>query len=170
MALFSRGPQVPARVRAAAAGRVLAAAPAEDGTWLAGTRDDLVVVPSEPGAVQVLAWERVHRADWDRETATLRVEEVQDYGEPVRVASYVLHEPGALLALVRERVSASVVLQRRVDLERKRGFTVIGRRAPSGRGEIGWAYEFDEGVDPDDPRVRTAAEAALTEARDALGQ
>ena len=38
---------------------------------------------------------------------------------------------------------------------------MIGRRAPRGDAPIEWFYEYDEGVDPDDPTVRAAALDAL---------
>jgi hypothetical protein len=168
MRLPSRRPGLPGRVRAAVRGRPLASAEAGDGTWLVGTRDALFLVP--PGEQPVeLRWERVHRADWDLESSTLTVERVEAYGQPVRAWSFVLAEPGALVTLLRERVTASIVLQRRVDLDRRRGFTVIGRRAPSGAGPVAWAYEFDRGVDPSDPAVLAVAEAALRDAQGDLG-
>ena len=73
-----------------------------------------------------------------------------------------------LLGLVRERVSASVVLQRRVPVSGKRGFLVFGRRPPRG-GEVAWAFELDEGVDPDDPAVRETMDRALADAQGSLG-
>lgn len=148
--------------------RVLASAETEEGTWLLGTRDRLVIV-APAGTVTLLSWERVHRADWESESSTLRVEEVQDWGAPVSLRSFVLEDPHVLLTLVRERVTASVVVQQRVDMERGRGLSVVGRRAPAGSGEITWAFEFDEGVDPDDPAVQVVAEAALRDAKDSLG-
>jgi hypothetical protein len=165
---FTRGPGLPAEVRAELPRRPLASAQAEDGAWLVGTRDALHAF-GEGGSGEAVRWERVQRADWDRESSTLRVEEIQEYGEPVRASAYVLEEPGGLLSLVWERVSASIVLQRRVDVEKKRGFTVIGRRPPSGHGEVTWAFEFDAGVDPEDPEVKVAADAALREAAESLG-
>ena len=72
-----------------------------------------------------------------------------------------LEEPGRLLELVRERVTASVVLQRHVTVGGRRGLRVIARRAPAGTGRIQWVYEYDEGVDPDAPAVRAAARSAL---------
>lgn len=167
MRLFARGPEVPAGIRSAVSARPLAAVETADGTWLVGTRDALHVVGAAPTVV--LPWERVQRADWDRDTSTLQVEQVEDYGAPVRPMSFEVPEPGALLQLLRERVTASVVLQRRVDLARKRGFTVIARRPPSGHGEVSWAYQFDTGVDPNDPAVMAAAESALREAQESLG-
>lgn len=148
--------------------RVLASAETEDGTWLLGTRDRLVLA-APAGPVTLLPWEKVHRADWEAETSTLRVEEVQDWGAPVSQRSFVLEDPRMLLTLVRERVTASVVVQQRVDLERRRGLSVVGRRAPSGTSEITWSFEFDEGVDPEDPVVQVVAEAALRDAKDSLG-
>ena len=167
MGLLRRGPGVPDHVARAVSGKVLAAAEAEDGTWLVATRDALWAV-GEPGA-DALPWEQVHRADWDQDSAGLRVERVQEYGAPVAARSWTVLEPGPLVDVLRERVTASVVLQRRVDLERRRGLSVIARRPPSRPGEVTWAYELDPGVDPADPAVAVAAEAALREAQESLG-
>ena len=169
MRLFSTGPTVPAPVRAEVPGKVLAAVEAQDGTWLVGTRDAFHAVHPDGATEVALRWEEVQRADWDLDTETLQVVAVGEYGRPVTAYSFVLPAPGALLPLVRERVTASVLLQRRVDVERKRGFSVIGRRSPTGRGDVTWAFEFDRGVDPDDPAVMAAAEAALRDARESLG-
>jgi hypothetical protein len=168
MAFLRRGPGLPDHVARVVRGKVLAAAEAEDGTWLVATRD--VWSPVAPdGATDVIPWERVHRADWDQDSATLRVERVEDFGAPVSPQSWTVPEPGPLVDVLRERVTASVVMQRRVDLEKRRGFSIIARRPPSRPGEVTWAYELDAGVDPDDPAVAAAAEAALREAQESLG-
>jgi hypothetical protein len=172
MGFFRSAPDLPAEVRSRVTGRPLAAVQAQDGRWLVGSREALQMVdPSgdQPAAVLFLAWEQVHRADWDAESSTLRVEVIEEFGRPVTAYSFVLDDPDVLLELVRERVTASVLLQRRVELQRKRGFSVIARRSPTGRGEVGWSYEFDRGVDPADPEVMAVAEAALQDARESLG-
>jgi hypothetical protein len=148
--------------------RVLTAAGADDGTWLLGTRDSLVLVVPD-GPVRRLAWEQVATADWDREEDRLRVVELAEYGAVPTVHELSISDPGLLLDLVRERVTASVLLTRRVLVERKRGLTVIARRAPSGRGALGWAFELDPGLEPDDPLVRVAAEEGLRAAQEELG-
>ncbi|WP_148575654.1 hypothetical protein [Nocardioides caldifontis] len=165
MRLFGRGAELPAEVRAAVRGRPLASARAEDGTWLVGTRDALFVVGDDPVC---LRWERVLRGDWDQDTSTLTVERVEEYGEPTTAWSFVLPEPGGLVPLLRERVSASVLLQRRVPIEKKRGLIVIARRPPAG-GTVTWAYQFDRGIDTADPDVAAAAEEALRDAQESLG-
>ena len=170
MRLFSSGPTVPAAVRSAVPGKALAAVEAGDGTWLVGTRESFHAVRPDGTTMLSLPWEQVQRADWDLESDTLHVEGVEEYAQPVATYSFVLTEPGSLLPLLRERVTASVLLQRRVDLERRKGFSVIGRRSPTGRGDVTWAFEFDRGVDPDDPAVMAAAEAALRDAQEAVGQ
>ncbi len=61
------------------------------------------------------------------------------------------------------------MLQRHVPVNGRRGVFVIARRAPRGNQPLSWVYEFEEGVDPDDPAVRLAAEEALAQARDEVG-
>jgi hypothetical protein len=148
--------------------RVLAWAESSSGAVVAGTRDALYVV--SPGSDETrLPWEQVEAADWDRDTSRLRISEVGSWGDERVEHALTIDEPGRLLELVRERVTASVVLQRHVPLRGRRGMRVIARRAPSGDRPIAWFFEYDEGVDPDDPDVRTAAEAALAAARDEVG-
>ena len=147
--------------------KVLAAAVTADGTWLLGTRDALVVV--EEGTTARILWERVETADWDRDQDRLRIAEAADFGQVRPVHEYVVPDPGVMLPMIRERVTASVLLQRRVDVAGKRGLRVIARRPPCGHGEISWAYELDPGTDPDDPAVQAAAADALRAAQDELG-
>jgi hypothetical protein len=168
---FSRGARPPADVVQRAAlergDAVLAWAQASDGVWLLGSRSALVLV-SDERTVRI-PWEQVENADWERDDERLRVVEVGEYGVERPVHVFTLPEPSRLLQLVRERVTASVVMQRRVLVSEKRGLRVVGRRAPGGDGEIRWSYELDPGVDFDDPIVRVAAEAGLRAAQDEVG-
>lgn len=150
--------------------KLLAAARAGDESWLLGTRDAMYVVPgagAEPGLR--LPWEQIERADWDRNSDRLLVVEVGQYGERRPEHVITIGEPGLLLDMIRERVTASVVLQRRIAVRGRLGFWVIARRPPRGDGAITWAYEFDPGVDPGDDAVREAAQAALASAQSELG-
>lgn len=145
---------------------MLAACESVDGVVLAGTRDAFYL-GGEP--VTRVPWEQVEAADWDRDESVFRISLVGSWGEEKVVHTYGLTEPGRLLELVRERVTASIVLQRHLPLEGRRGVRVIGRRPPRGRGEIEWFFEYDEGVDPADPAVRDASAAALAAARADVG-
>lgn len=150
--------------------RVLAWAETERGV-LAGTRDALYVPEPalEPVGSRRLAWEEIEAADWNAETMVLRVSEVGQWGEQRREHAWTLAAPSRLLQLVRERVNASVVLQRHVPVDGRRGLRVIARRAPRGDRPVEWFFEYDEGVDPTDPDVRQAAAEALATARDDVG-
>jgi len=143
--------------------RLLAWTTTVDGIVIGGTRDALYLPERLP-------WEQVEAADWDSESATFRVREVGSWGRPCVEHEFTFEEPGRLLQLVRERVTASVVLQRHVPIRGKRGVRVIARRAPGRHDDLSWVYEFDEGVDPDDPEVRRLAAEALVAAREELGQ
>lgn len=169
---FKRAVSVPADVVVAAGlepgEKVLAGTQATDGTWLLGTRAALLVVGST-GSARRLPWERVERADWDREEERFVVVEVGEFGRVRPQHAFTVAETGLLLELVRERVTASVVIQRRVPVHGRRGLTVIARRSPVGDGEVTWVYELDPGVDPKDPDVATAAEQGLRAAQDELG-
>lgn len=171
MRLFRRAPGLPEAVLERAGldrgERPLAHASARDGSWLVGTRSRLVLVG--PRGVVALPWEQVEAADWDGDSGRLRVSEVGDYGQRRSSYSFDVDEPRLLLQLVRERVTNSVVLQRRVTVRGGRGFSVIARRNPAG-GEIAWMHEYDAGVDPSDPEIRRLAEAALREAQAEVGE
>ncbi len=142
--------------------RLLAWATAEDGTVIGGTRDAFYA----PGRVP---WEHVEAADWDQDLRVLRVSEVGRWGETRPEHRFTLDAPGRLLELVRERVTASVVVQRHVLVDGRRGVRVIGRRAPGGVGDVAWFYEYDHGVDPTDPGVHRIATEALARARTEVG-
>jgi hypothetical protein len=159
--------EVRARARLRRGERVLASAVAGD-TWVLGTRDCLLLVD---GGVRRVPWERVLRAHWDRDLDRLTVVEIADYALPQPAHHLTLTdggEPALLLQLVRERVSASVILERRVDLDGRRGLAVVARRPPGG-GTLTWAYDLDPGVDPADPAVAAAAERGLRSAAEELG-
>ena len=173
MRIFAReaGPSadVVARSGLTAGERVLAATRARDGRWLLATRRRLVIVPdavAEP--VETIGWEQVEAADWSRDEDRLRVSEVGKYGQRRPVHEFLLDEPGKFLALLRERVTASVVLQRRVVVRGKQGLFVVARRVPDS-DEITWAYELDPELDAEDPEVRRLAELGLEAAAEELG-
>lgn len=149
-------------IEVAAGERVLAWATSTDGP-VGGTRDALYV----PGAR--IPWEQVEAAEWDTDFGILRVSEVGSWGAARPVHELTIDEPGLLLELVRERVTATIVLQRHVPIEGKRGLRVIARRAPGGDRALSWVYEYDAGIDPADPLVRQAAGEALSAARDEVG-
>jgi len=168
--LFDRSGGVPAEVLSRAelprGEKALAWAQSVDGTWLLGTRRSLVLVPLS--GVEHLAWEEVEDANWDQEARRLRVTGVGSYGEPRPSYAFTMEDPALLLQLIRERVTASIVLQRRVPVRDRLGLSVIGRRSPVG-GPVTWMHAYDRGLDPDDPEVVAVADLALAQAQAEVG-
>jgi len=147
--------------------RVLAGAADTDGRWTVGT-DRSLHVPVDDGW-RVLPWERIDRARWDEDSERLVVVEVADFGEPQPQHQLALVEPRRLLDLVRDRVTASVLLTRNVPVEGSRGLKVVARRSPVGDGEVDWSFWLDDGLDPADPAVRRAVDEGLAAGRAELG-
>jgi len=143
--------------------RLLAWATGPSGTVVGGTRDALYVDGAR------LAWETLEAAEWDSEEEVLSVREVGTWGQARPEHVLRLDDPARLLQLVRERVTASIVWQRHVPVRRTKGLRVIARCAPARREDVSWVFEFDEGIDPDDPVVRLTAERALDQARADVG-
>jgi hypothetical protein len=161
------------KVRVERGEKLLADAVAEE-AHLGGTRDALYVVRPLGTTLALeetlrIPWEDVQAADWDAEETTLLVTEVGSWGEERPRHVFTLAEPGRFLELVRERVTASVVMQRHVPIRGRKGVRVIARRAPRGDQPVRWIYEFDAGIDPADPVVQRAAEEALTAAQADVG-
>lgn len=155
MSLFRKSP-----TPVATGERVLASATlvgSED--VVAGTREALYVGGHR------LPWEHVHDASWDQESSLLTVTEV---GPEQTVHRLRVDNPVRLLQLVRERVTASVVLERVVPLPRGSA-RLVARRAGGGDREITWFVEYDAVVDAEDPAVLALVSAALGAARDDLG-
>jgi hypothetical protein len=147
--------------------RVLAGGEDVSGRWVVGTDRALYLPASADKPPNRLAWEQVDHADWDREAELLRVTATAPFGEPLPAWTLRFDKPDPrLLQLVRERISASVVVEQHVRLQGSRGVRVIGRRQPAGAGDdLVWALAFDEDVDVNDPAVRSAAEDALAAVR-----
>lgn len=169
MRLFRSEP-LPAGVTLKRGEKVLARAAAKDGSTLVATRDALHLTPSggQGATPRRIDWEQVETADWDGETAIFRLSEVGRWGEERPVHVFVLDDARVFLELVHDRVTASIVIQRHVAVPGG-ALRVIARRAPHGVSQILWLYEYDEGVDPEDPAVRAAAEQALSLAKADVG-
>ncbi|HEY0888746.1 MAG TPA: hypothetical protein VGE38_03945 [Nocardioides sp.] len=138
--------------------RLLAVADTDEGP-VGGTRAALYLRGRR------IPWEQLDAAAWDSEAGVLTLTEVGTWGEPVPTHRVALSDERRLLELVRERVTASVVLQRGFEHGR-----IIARRSPTGAGDVAWFVAYDAGVDPGDPVVAAAADRALTAARGDIGE
>ncbi|MGH3499122.1 MAG: hypothetical protein ACRDP1_16835 [Nocardioidaceae bacterium] len=159
----SAPPEAVARLALERGERVLASAQDRHGRWHHGT-DRALHLSAESGDRRI-PWERVDHATWDRDSERLLVVEIADFGEQQPQAALDFEDPGRLLPLIRERVTASIVLTRNEPVEGSRGIKVIGRRSPTRRGDVVWSFWLDKGLDPADPRVRDALDRGLAQAQ-----
>ncbi|HWD77899.1 MAG TPA: hypothetical protein VG497_03430 [Kribbella sp.] len=149
---------------------VLAAVQLANGRWVAGTRAALYLPSDSADADRRVGWERIERANWDSEASVLHIYETTDFGTPLRATELKVEDPGRFGQLLRERVDASIVVQRHVRLSGKRGVRIVGRRNPAATdAEVSWNIVLDKGLEPSQPGVVDAAEAALREVRDEFG-
>jgi hypothetical protein len=159
-----RRPTLPSLARGE---RLLAWAETAEGTLVGGTRDALHLPAAEPLR---LPWEEVATAEWDVDEQELHVVEVGTYGQVQREHRLALTDPDRLLSLVRERVTASIVVQRHVTVRGRSGARILGRRAPGTQDAIAWFVEYDDGLDPADPEVARVVDEALASARGDVGE
>ena len=98
---------------------VLTPAPGESAA-IGGTRDALYLPDRLP-------WEQIASAEWDQDESTLRVTEVGEFGRRRAVHVVRLDDAVRLLQLVRERVTASIAVQRHVPVAGRRSVRVRAR-------------------------------------------
>lgn len=163
---WTRQPGLPSAAREALplrrGERVLASARLTDGSWVAATRDALLL----PGCR--VDWASVAHAEWSDGDAMLRVDQLGDAAGGQVTHELVVDEPGRLPETVRERVMASIVASRHVAIQGRAGVRVVARRAP-GEEALVWQVVVDRGLDPGDPGVRAAGEAVIADLRRDLG-
>lgn len=111
-------------------------------------------------------WSRISRAAWDEPVLTLAL--IDEAGRAQRPLRLRLEDSRELPPAVHDRVTASVIVSERVDLGG--GATaLLAARKDSDDGQIRWSVVFDPGLDPTDPELRRAADAALDQLRGSLG-
>lgn len=111
-----------------------------------------------------LSWTQIDRVHWEEPMLTIQARG----DEADRTWRIDLETPRRLPELVRERVMASIVVSEHILLHESGGVRIVGRREHPD-DPIDWSFAFDPGLDPQDPQLRTAAEAALVELRHVLG-
>ncbi|NED99987.1 hypothetical protein [Phytoactinopolyspora halotolerans] len=153
--MLRRRRQVPAMEGLENDERVLAHAEGADGRIVATQRR--LIWPS--GSI---AWHEIERASWDSDEQRLRIEPVvrKRRGDAHLIP---LTDPGRLVDVVRELVTASVVITRHVAIDGRRGVQVTGRRKSD--GDLVWNAVVDPGLDPDDEHTRPRLETAVAAVR-----
>jgi hypothetical protein len=144
--------------------RGLARAQLRDGGIAVVQLGQLVLVMGEKTVT--IPWDEVISATWNDKSEALTVVEAGEFGQPQPV-HYLrfADDPRRLLEVVRERVTASVVLTRTGEFRGKRAFQVIARRPPTRNGKIIWRVNYEPGLDPHDPELSEAVDHLLWQAK-----
>jgi hypothetical protein len=106
-------------------------------------------------------YERIDKATWDEQGVRVLTTDGTSHIEHVS-------EPRLVPETLRERVNATIVVNKHVDLPGRGGVRLVLRRRPGGE-MLGWTMVFDDGLDPEDPGVRAQAEQALEGVRRSMG-
>lgn len=109
-------------------------------------------------------YEQVAAATWEEPAL-----EIVTVGPDRRRYVLRLDEPGLFPVIVRDRVTASIVVSEHVPLVGVAGARITARRPLVGPGEVSWNVVFDSGLDPGDPVLREAADEAITRLRATTG-
>lgn len=135
--------------------RVLARATGPDGLVVATTHR--LRLPGPPG--EAVEWSRIDNATWNGDDQVLMVTEVPGPTGRRPRHRIAIHEPGRLVDVVREQVTASVLISRRIAVDGPRSIRVTGRRTAD--GGIVWSAELDPGIDMDDQATRQRVDDAV---------
>jgi hypothetical protein len=112
------------------------------------------------GAWTHVGWHEIERGGWNAETATLSW---MLHGG--RRGSVALVKPGRLPELFRERIAATIALERFVPLAGDRGVIVTARRDLAAGGAISWHSTLTRGLTWRSEGVQAAADRAMAELR-----
>jgi hypothetical protein len=108
-----------------------------------------------------LGWDEIEHGGWNRETRKLSWTRYDRHRGSVE-----LTDPARIPELFRERVAASIVVERFIPVVGERGVTVSGRRSLAASDPaISWHASPGRGVTWQTPGLRDAADAAIAQLR-----
>jgi hypothetical protein len=138
--------------------RVLAWATTPDGVAIASPS---ALSHGDSSGWRHLGWHEIERGGWDGETGQLAW---TTYGGDQ--GSVALTEPGRLPEVFRERVSASIVLEKFVPILNGRGVLISGRRdLAEGDVKVIWNSSLGRGLTWQTEGVRAATDEAIASVR-----
>jgi hypothetical protein len=112
-----------------------------------------------------IGWHEIERGGWNAELRKLSWVLHGAPGNPSPRGSLQLVEPGRLPELFRERVSATIALERFIPLVGARGVTITARRDLGASGMVAWHSTLTRGLSWESDGVRAAVDQAMEELR-----
>jgi len=140
--------------------KVLAWATDDAGRHIVATDLGLVLQRHPPG-YERLNWDAIERASLDEGVLALRL--VSANGGAGESLAIPLGDQRDLAVALRDRLTASIVLNQHFPLRGRRGVRIVARRSPE-TGDLSWSWLLDTGLDPDDD-LTTEAQDILERVR-----
>jgi hypothetical protein len=140
-----------------------------EGRAFVASRLALYLPVGSTGRHRRVPWHLVQTAEWDRDTGVLTLAEWAGPGKQRLITRASFAVADLLLTVVRERVTASVVLTRTAPVEGTDVFVTASIRRRADDGELLLQVSYPVGFDPERPEVVAAAEQAAAQARDDVG-
>jgi hypothetical protein len=112
-----------------------------------------------------VGWHDIERGSWNAELRTLSWVLHAAPGASSPRGSLELVEPGRLPGLFRERILATIAVEKFVPLVGERGVTITARRDLGGSGTIAWHSTLTRGLSWQTDGVRAAVDQALEQVR-----
>jgi hypothetical protein len=140
--------------------RALAWATDDAGRHVVATDLGLVLQRHPPG-YERLDWDTIERASLDGGVMVLRL--VSADGNSGETLHLRIGEQRDLAVAVRDRLTASIVLNQHFALRGRRGVRIVARRSPK-TGTLTWSWLLDRGLDLDDD-LRSTARDLLEQVR-----
>ena len=112
-----------------------------------------------------VGWHEIERGGWNAELGKLSWALHAAPGQPSPRGSLELVDPGRLPELFRERISATIAIERFVPLVGERGVTITARRDLGGTGTVAWHGTLTRGLSWETDGVRAAVDQAMEELR-----
>jgi hypothetical protein len=110
-----------------------------------------------------VGWHEIERGRWNAELRKLTWVLHAAPGRLSPHGSLELVEPGRLPELFRERISATIAIERFVPLVGDRGVTITARRDLGGTGTVDWHGSLTRGLSWESDGVRAAVDQAMEE-------
>jgi hypothetical protein len=112
-----------------------------------------------------VGWHEIERGSWNAELQKLTWLRYGAHGEAPSREWLELTEPGRFPELFRERITATIAVERFVPLAGERGVIIAARRDLGSRGSVAWHGTLTPGLSWQTAGVRAAVDQAMEQAR-----
>jgi hypothetical protein len=112
-----------------------------------------------------IGWHEIERGGWKAELQRLTWVRYADPGRTPARGSLELTAPGRLPALFRERISATIAVQRFIPLDGDRGVIIAARRDLGAGGAVAWRGTLTPGLSWQTTGVQAAVDQAMEQVK-----